>query len=271
MERKNTILLTVIALATLLISVVGATFAYFASNINVKDGDVNVNVNTSNKQSIFLSSAEGNLDLNIASYMMQEHDATTNAENGDTTNNEDIITSLTNNANIEVTLNANDTGGLVKCTYDLIFAWDENSSIFNDYTDASVEKEGIHLSKYYVRSEYKKNEEDSVTSSLTDNFREITLGGTMSVTPPASDPSSTNIFNEGEKNIDELECVESTTEDENEKCKVLYIRQGESISTESEAKTNYHFEIKFYNLPTDQSSLMDKHFKGQIKVANVKC
>ena len=33
MERKNTILLTVIAIATLLVAVVGATFAYFTATI----------------------------------------------------------------------------------------------------------------------------------------------------------------------------------------------------------------------------------------------
>ena len=31
MEKKNTLLLTVIAVATLLVAVVGATFAYFGS------------------------------------------------------------------------------------------------------------------------------------------------------------------------------------------------------------------------------------------------
>lgn len=39
MEKKNTILLTVIAIATLLVAVVGATFAYFTAQVNTKDGD----------------------------------------------------------------------------------------------------------------------------------------------------------------------------------------------------------------------------------------
>ena len=34
MEKKNVVLLTVIAVATLLITVVGATFAYFAATID---------------------------------------------------------------------------------------------------------------------------------------------------------------------------------------------------------------------------------------------
>ena len=45
MERKNTILLTVIAIATLLVAVVGATFAYFTAQFNVNnDEDANKKV-----------------------------------------------------------------------------------------------------------------------------------------------------------------------------------------------------------------------------------
>ena len=45
MERRNTILLTVIAIATLLVAVVGATFAYFTATTN-PGGTNNQNVNT---------------------------------------------------------------------------------------------------------------------------------------------------------------------------------------------------------------------------------
>lgn len=37
MEKKNTLLLTVIAIATLLVAVVGATFAYFATTIRSEE------------------------------------------------------------------------------------------------------------------------------------------------------------------------------------------------------------------------------------------
>ncbi len=46
MERKNTLLLTVIAVATLLVAVVGATFAYFASTYTQSGNDQTVNVST---------------------------------------------------------------------------------------------------------------------------------------------------------------------------------------------------------------------------------
>lgn len=41
MEKKNTILLTVIAVATLLVAVVGATFAYFTANVTTTNADRN--------------------------------------------------------------------------------------------------------------------------------------------------------------------------------------------------------------------------------------
>lgn len=51
MERKNTILLTVIAIATLLVAVVGATFAYFTATLTTQhdttdDRQVNVKAST---------------------------------------------------------------------------------------------------------------------------------------------------------------------------------------------------------------------------------
>ena len=44
MEKKNVVLLTVIAVATLLITVVGATFAYYAATISGNPEDATVNI-----------------------------------------------------------------------------------------------------------------------------------------------------------------------------------------------------------------------------------
>ena len=51
-NRKNTILLTVIAVATLLVAVVGATFAFFtASGSSTTKGDVTVSTGTAGSSS----------------------------------------------------------------------------------------------------------------------------------------------------------------------------------------------------------------------------
>lgn len=44
MEKKNTILLTVIAIATLLVAVVGATFAYFTATVSVDEETADKNI-----------------------------------------------------------------------------------------------------------------------------------------------------------------------------------------------------------------------------------
>ncbi len=46
MEKKNTILLTVIAIATLLVAVVGATFAYFTASVTTSGNETNDSVTT---------------------------------------------------------------------------------------------------------------------------------------------------------------------------------------------------------------------------------
>ena len=65
MERKNTLLLTVIAIATLLVAVVGATFAYFATQVSTENNGLNVVANTEAATAIFLASGE---DLSIDIY-----------------------------------------------------------------------------------------------------------------------------------------------------------------------------------------------------------
>lgn len=59
MEKKNTILLTVIAVATLLVAVVGATFAYFtATTSTTGDGASTGEVDTAEVASVKLTKAE---------------------------------------------------------------------------------------------------------------------------------------------------------------------------------------------------------------------
>lgn len=59
MEKKNTILLTVIAVATLLVAVVGATFAYFTATASSDGDDASTGaVNTATVASVKLTKAE---------------------------------------------------------------------------------------------------------------------------------------------------------------------------------------------------------------------
>ena len=67
MEKKNTILLTVIAVATLLVAVVGATFAYFTATSGTDgDGASTGAVNTATVASVKLTTAQtGSTNLTV--------------------------------------------------------------------------------------------------------------------------------------------------------------------------------------------------------------
>ena len=101
MERKNTLLLTVIAIATLLVAVIGATFAYFASTTEI-EATANVTATTGAAAS-FSSSSTDALELNITAALMTEASAETEPEAANDSAN--LIVNLSAAANVECTYN----------------------------------------------------------------------------------------------------------------------------------------------------------------------
>lgn len=71
MEKKNYVLLTIIAIAVLLVSVIGATFAYFASTTSI-DAQAKLTARTSSQAAVFTSSSDKNIDINITTANMLE-------------------------------------------------------------------------------------------------------------------------------------------------------------------------------------------------------
>ena len=65
MEKKNTMLLTVIAVATLLVAVVGATFAYFSITAT-SNGKTAATITAQNVGSVVLSTVEDNTTLKLS-------------------------------------------------------------------------------------------------------------------------------------------------------------------------------------------------------------
>ncbi len=260
MEKKNTILLTIIAIATLLVTIIGATFAYFASNIQ-NNGNVGVDVSTSNKQASFIATADGGINLNVNSYMMQQADA--GDGNNTLSNVGEIANNLVSTANLNVSLNASDQGKVTECKYDIVWVWDDSSSDFNGAQTAASSKvngQNIYPSKYYVRTE------NGSSDKYTLGFKEFTISGSESVSGAKENrPTSGDFLTE--KNLDEIACVNGSNGD----CKKLLLKQGETLATDGSATVQYQFTVKFYNLPTDQSSLMSKTFKAHIAVENVSC
>ncbi len=260
MERRNTLLITVIAIATLLVAVVGATFAYFASTINTNNGNVNLNLETSDNKAVFTSSATGGIDIKVESYMMQQHDAV-EGDDENMSNDDDINALLTNNANLNVTLLASEDDHETQCTYDLIFKWDNESG--SNFTDVETKEqpEGssetkFYKSKYYVRTD----------TSNSDAFKELTIEVNVNA----------GVEDQKEERPDESELISERNLDTfnvNDSGKMTLI-SGETITSVSKSKksySNYNIIFRFYNLKNDQSKLMDKKFKGTISVDNIVC
>ena len=124
MEKKNTLLLTVIAVATLLVAVVGATFAYFGSFTTTVDNKAAVNVATGAAKTSSFVTKSASLKLNVAGSEMLKG-------NGDPTS---VGTKTGDNATLTVELTADDPTTTTTCTYDVMYVYDAGSAIYGDST-----------------------------------------------------------------------------------------------------------------------------------------
>ena len=72
MEKKNTMLLTVIAVATLLVAVVGATFAYFSLSVSGNAKNTTAEVKSSSVGLVSLSGGGKTLELSVTAEDMKQ-------------------------------------------------------------------------------------------------------------------------------------------------------------------------------------------------------
>lgn len=118
MEKKNTVLLTIIAIATLLIAVVGATFAFFAANVTANQG-LNINANLGSASAMFLANGS-DITIDVLANKMQSSSTGANgvlAGEG-----------ATNTTNLVVTYGAAAANQESFCTYDVVFYWTDGGS-----------------------------------------------------------------------------------------------------------------------------------------------
>ena len=111
MEKRNTLLLTVIAVATLLVAVVGATFAYFASTVTLDEADVDFTANTAPMSSAFVATGSA-FTLDVPANTMQSAIAGENSVGGRSTEGQVVIEYA---SSVE--------GTPMYCTYDVYWDW----------------------------------------------------------------------------------------------------------------------------------------------------
>lgn len=183
MEKKNTLLLTVIAVATLLVAVVGATFAYFGSFQATVDGKAAVNVTTGNVQASTFITTGGTLSLNVpGSDMIRGTGGATEVGSGN----------KTGNANLVVKLNYPDTATQMTCTYDIMFEYDKDSAIYgveptpvtaditgNEFSYKLTPSEGITVEGAYVATSEKAF---SVFSTAVNGSAKLVAKGSITAT-----------------------------------------------------------------------------------------
>ena len=126
MEKRNTILLTVIAVATLLVAVVGATFAYFAQSGDY-NATANLTANTAAASSSFVATGSA-IQLEVTAAQMVK------ALEGNVAN-----TSTVENA-ITVSFTSGSTEQL-SCTYDIYYKWTDSSDTYTMSNGAANSKE----------------------------------------------------------------------------------------------------------------------------------
>lgn len=153
MEKKNTLLLTVIAVATLLVAVVGATFAYFGSFTTTVDNKAGVNVTTAAAKTSSFTTTAADLKLNVAaSDMLKGSGAAVN-----------VGTYAGDNSTLTVTLTADDPTTTTTCAYSIYFQYDAGSKVYGagetpvtegtenkEFTYTLTPSEGITVEEAYA-------------------------------------------------------------------------------------------------------------------------
>jgi len=120
MDKKSTVLLTVIAVATLLVAVVGSTFAFFAIQ-ETNTGKVDVTTTTAKGSDIFKATGSGTLSLNITNEKMLESVTKPDVEGGE---GKVVLADQDTDSSLNVSLEAG--SGKASCEYDLV--WTESTA-----------------------------------------------------------------------------------------------------------------------------------------------
>lgn len=246
MEKKNTLLLTVIAVATLLVAVVGATFAYFGSFTANANANAAINVQTQAATASSFLTTGGSLDLNVTSASM-------------TRNLSGEVTDVANsNVTLGIELTATDPTTVTTCDYKVYYAYNSGSSIYV----SNKPDDKIGNGRAFVTPGLAE-----VGSAISDKEFIYTITATQA-TEPGSTGSTLTIaenFATAKSSFSDFENATDTNH------KVL-VATGKIIAgKEATAAVTQALkvEVHFYNFPTlDQSQLAEKKFQGKFYVEN---
>ena len=156
MEKRsnNTIMLTVIAIATLLVAVVGATFAYFSANTAGNAGKTTVEVNTAAAADLFLTEGNSTITLDVTADKMQQ-----------AVGKNDYSVKITNDTDATIAVKLTAGSSKATCTYDLTYTPTTEFKSDSDAVAASLKEFTL-----------------AGTSTAGNNFEEKDLNGVNAAT-----------------------------------------------------------------------------------------
>lgn len=127
MKNKNNVVLSIIAIATILVTVVGATFAYFASTVNEGTGSNFTAV--VEEDNVLFTATGSNMTMEVTADKMTQH-----------ASSDGTIVAATAEADaIDVSLTVG-TEGSIACYYNIYFQWDSSGTAYlTKTTSASKE------------------------------------------------------------------------------------------------------------------------------------
>lgn len=244
MEKKNTLLLTVIAVATLLVAVVGATFAYFASTVNLENNTAEFTAETAPMTSSFVATGTA-FSLEVTADKMQTVDAAEGKKAAESTKGTMVVSY---GSSVDETA--------MYCTYDIYFQW-----------NGSLEEENL----YVAHSPIGKGS-DVLYASAEDvvgynDPREFTIKASFESSVEAADGQNEVLENVFEEEVDWSEVIQ-----DNERHKIASARIWSNLAgEENQTVHTWTFDSVFYNIPAYQNALAGKTFSGVFSVDNVQC
>lgn len=149
MEKKNYILLTIIAIAVLLVSVIGATFAYFATTTQTT-AKSSLQATTSGSAAVFSTSSTDNLELTITTADMQQG-AVGGGSQAAETDTGDLVVSLTGGAG-------------TTCTYNITYTKDERG-VEAGGGDVYTPTQGYETSEFVISGTSDKNGQPTLAAT----------------------------------------------------------------------------------------------------------
>lgn len=238
MDKKSAMILLVVGILTLLVTIFGATFAYFASMTSLEN-NITSGATTSATSATFISSATGGILIEATHEKMSENNA----------NDIEAGLGLTSNADLSVYLTAAENNKVSTCTYDIIYTRGENSDEYIRTKDVVKEFtiSGTANVKSGIPSSFASGEDEERFIINNPTLNEINLDELNWVTKSVT-------TEEGTKDVTYATLVKNA--------------QISSYSKDGPTVVNWLFEVKFYNVHKDQSELQDRIFSGIISIDN---